>query len=232
MLLREHRLITSHLSSLHGSIFSCVTLLPKPANKVLACNARLWESPHPRNWRKARLSTNPSPVSSFTGLYIVRPQRLSLAMPSPSSRPPAASTRQEMLEGKTEFLGKGYWREVRLATYQGQDVAIKTLREDQEETDRNRERHRWEAVALDMVRDLFGAQQHCGIVCVCVATPLCCPSLSTKERFTFGWVKIVLVSFLYLDAYDVLCHVAYAAYHRCAYLPLCRFVPRFGPPAL
>ncbi|CAM9251098.1 unnamed protein product [Ectocarpus sp. 4 AP-2014] len=60
---------------------------------------------------------------------------------------------EEMLEGKTEFLGKGYWREVRLATYQGQDVAIKTLREDQEETDRNKERHRWEAVALDMVSD-------------------------------------------------------------------------------
>ncbi|CAM9532917.1 unnamed protein product [Ectocarpus sp. 12 AP-2014] len=60
---------------------------------------------------------------------------------------------EEMFEGKTEFLGKGYWREVRLATYRGQDVAIKTLREDQEETDRNRERHRWEAVALDMVSD-------------------------------------------------------------------------------
>ncbi|CAN0117306.1 unnamed protein product [Ectocarpus fasciculatus] len=58
-----------------------------------------------------------------------------------------------MLEGETDLVGKGYWREVRLGKYQGQDVAIKTLREDQEETDRNKERHRWEAVALDMVRD-------------------------------------------------------------------------------
>lgn len=79
-----------------------------------------------------------------------------------------------MLDGETELLGKGYWREVWLATYNGQQVAIKTLREDQEETNRNKERHRWEAVALEMVTDLLGIQQCCGSVCV--VTPLCCPS--------------------------------------------------------
>lgn len=57
-----------------------------------------------------------------------------------------------MLQGKTDFLGKGYWREVRRADYKGREVAIKTLRDNQEETKRNLERHRWEAVALDMVR--------------------------------------------------------------------------------
>lgn len=59
--------------------------------------------------------------------------------------------RQEMLDGKTDFLGRGYWRDVRRADYHGQEVAIKTLRDTQEETKRNKERHRWEAVALDMV---------------------------------------------------------------------------------
>lgn len=59
---------------------------------------------------------------------------------------------QDMLSGETKFLGSGYWREVRLAEYNGQELAIKTLRKSQEETKRNRERHRWEAVALDMVR--------------------------------------------------------------------------------
>lgn len=58
-----------------------------------------------------------------------------------------------MLDGKTDFLGRGYWREVRRTDYKGQEVAIKTLRDNQEETKRNRERHRWEAVALDMVRE-------------------------------------------------------------------------------
>lgn len=57
-----------------------------------------------------------------------------------------------MLKGKSDFLGRGYWREVRRADYNGQEVAIKILRDNQEETKRNKERHRWEAVALDMVR--------------------------------------------------------------------------------
>lgn len=56
-----------------------------------------------------------------------------------------------MLDGETTYLGRGYWREVRLAEYGGQQVAIKTLRDDQEESKRNRQRHRWEAVALDQV---------------------------------------------------------------------------------
>lgn len=56
-----------------------------------------------------------------------------------------------MLDGNTQYLGRGYWRDVRLAEYHGQEVAIKTLRDNQEETKRNKERHRWEAVALDMV---------------------------------------------------------------------------------
>eukprot|EP00752_Nemacystus_decipiens_P005241 g4757.t1 len=60
---------------------------------------------------------------------------------------------ERMLDGKTEFLGRGYWREVRLAHFNGQDVAIKTLRDNQEETKRNKERHRWEAVAMDMLKD-------------------------------------------------------------------------------
>lgn len=58
---------------------------------------------------------------------------------------------QEMLSGPTSWLGQGYWREVRLAKADGRSVAIKTLRDTQEETRRNRERHRWEAVALDAV---------------------------------------------------------------------------------
>ena len=57
-----------------------------------------------------------------------------------------------MLEGPTEFLGQGYWRDVRLATYNGHQVAVKTLKMTHEETDRNLERHRWEAAALDAVR--------------------------------------------------------------------------------
>ncbi|CAM9139951.1 unnamed protein product [Hapterophycus canaliculatus] len=57
-----------------------------------------------------------------------------------------------MLEGKTKYLGRGYWREVRLGEFNGQEVAIKTLRDTQEESKRNKERHRWEAVALDMVK--------------------------------------------------------------------------------
>ncbi|CAM9106403.1 unnamed protein product [Pylaiella littoralis] len=60
---------------------------------------------------------------------------------------------KEMLDGETTYLGRGYWREVRLAEYGGQQVAIKTLRDDQEESKRNRQRHRWEAVALDQVKD-------------------------------------------------------------------------------
>lgn len=59
---------------------------------------------------------------------------------------------QEMLGGETEFLGQGYWRDVRLAEYRGQFVAVKTLRDTQEETRRNKERHRWEAAALEAVR--------------------------------------------------------------------------------
>lgn len=59
---------------------------------------------------------------------------------------------QEILDGKTSFLGQGYWREVRLAEYKGQEVAVKTLRNTHNESARNKERHRWEAVALDMVR--------------------------------------------------------------------------------
>lgn len=60
---------------------------------------------------------------------------------------------QEMLDGETEYVGRGYWREVRLAKYDGQRVAIKTLRDDQDDSKRNKQRHRWEAVALDQVRD-------------------------------------------------------------------------------
>eukprot|EP00903_Cladosiphon_okamuranus_P009114 g8707.t1 len=60
---------------------------------------------------------------------------------------------EEMLSGRTEFLGRGYWREVRKANYNGQYVALKTLRDNQEETKRNKERHRWEAVAMDMLKD-------------------------------------------------------------------------------
>ncbi len=85
--------------------------------------------------------------------------------------PPCRAVLQEMLDGKTELVGSGYWREVRLAKYNGQELAIKTLRESQEETKRNRERHRWEAVALDTVRrcSLFVRYNICqGTLFLCV----------------------------------------------------------------
>ena len=53
--------------------------------------------------------------------------------------------------GEAKFLGRGYWREVHLVKYDGQDMALKTLRDDQKETKRNKERHRWEAAAMDAV---------------------------------------------------------------------------------
>lgn len=56
------------------------------------------------------------------------------------------------MAGDTTFVGEGYWREVRLAHYKGQDVVVKTLKSSQEASNRNLERHRWEAVALQAVR--------------------------------------------------------------------------------
>lgn len=56
------------------------------------------------------------------------------------------------MKGDTTFVGEGYWREVRLASYHGQDVVVKTLKSTQEVSERNRERHRWEAAALEAVR--------------------------------------------------------------------------------
>lgn len=53
--------------------------------------------------------------------------------------------------GELKFLGRGYWREVHLVNYDGRDMALKTLRDDQQETKRNKERHRWEAAAMDAV---------------------------------------------------------------------------------
>ncbi|CAM9481153.1 unnamed protein product, partial [Sphacelaria rigidula] len=55
--------------------------------------------------------------------------------------------------GELKFLGRGYWREVHLVNYDGRDMALKTLRDDQQETKRNKERHRWEAAAMDAVKD-------------------------------------------------------------------------------
>lgn len=56
--------------------------------------------------------------------------------------------------GESDFVGKGYWRHVYRVNYEGQDMALKILNEDQEETRRNKERHRWEAVAMNEV-DFF-----------------------------------------------------------------------------
>lgn len=60
---------------------------------------------------------------------------------------------EEILAGETSLVGEGYWREVRLATYKGQNLVVKTLKSSQEESARNKERHRWEAVALEAVKD-------------------------------------------------------------------------------
>lgn len=57
-----------------------------------------------------------------------------------------------MLTGHKTYLGHGYWRDVFLVNYDGQEVVVKALRDDQRDTTRNRQRHRWEAVALDAVR--------------------------------------------------------------------------------
>lgn len=56
------------------------------------------------------------------------------------------------MAGETTFVGEGYWREVRLARYKGQDVVVKSLKSTQEESARNKERHRWEAAALMEVK--------------------------------------------------------------------------------
>lgn len=56
-----------------------------------------------------------------------------------------------MLNGPTKYLGRGFWRDVHLAKYDGQLLAVKTLRKTQDETDRNLQRHQWEAAALDAV---------------------------------------------------------------------------------
>lgn len=91
----------------------------------------------------------------------------------PSTRPtlplPCMCGRQQMLDGKTKYLGKGYWRDVRLGEFNGREVAIKTLRETQEESKRNKERHRWEAVALDMVGD----PRKITCICVCLLHTCC-----------------------------------------------------------
>lgn len=56
-----------------------------------------------------------------------------------------------MLTGRTTHLGQGFWRDVHLTKYDGQEFAVKTLRETQDETDRNLQRHQWEAAALEAV---------------------------------------------------------------------------------
>ncbi|CAM9198247.1 unnamed protein product, partial [Choristocarpus tenellus] len=58
---------------------------------------------------------------------------------------------QENYKGK--LLGRGYWREVYLYKYKGEDIAVKTLRESQKPSRRNLERHRWEAAAMDALKD-------------------------------------------------------------------------------
>lgn len=50
-----------------------------------------------------------------------------------------------------ELIGEGYWREVRKVQYEGKDFALKTLKESQQPTKKNKRRHRFEAIALQQV---------------------------------------------------------------------------------
>lgn len=63
-----------------------------------------------------------------------------------------------MLNGPTKYLGRGFWRDVQLAKYDGQQYAVKTLRETQDATYRNLQRHQWEAAALDAVSPQYVAE--------------------------------------------------------------------------
>ena len=64
-----------------------------------------------------------------------------------------------MLVGPKKFLGRGFWRDVQLAKYDGQQFAVKTLRETQGETHRNLQRHQWEAAALEAVSPQYVAEE-------------------------------------------------------------------------
>ena len=59
-----------------------------------------------------------------------------------------------MLEGKKKLLGSGNIRDVFQVDYHGRKFVLKTLREDFVATAmRTQKMHRWEAAALDAVRD-------------------------------------------------------------------------------
>ncbi|CAM9181094.1 unnamed protein product [Discosporangium mesarthrocarpum] len=63
-----------------------------------------------------------------------------------------------------EKLGSGFWREVYMYKYKGKVVAVKRIKDSQKLTERNRERHRWEAVALEAVK---GHPNIVGLLGVC-----------------------------------------------------------------
>lgn len=54
-----------------------------------------------------------------------------------------------------EFLGEGYFRNVYLITYDGQDVVYKMAKDEGKQARKNKERHRKEAVALQAVSALL-----------------------------------------------------------------------------